>query len=204
MKYHRIVLDNGKLSDARLAIRSNDVVNSLTGNSFFPTPVPPLADVAARRTAFMEALEKTTTGDRQLIALKNQARELLVADLYQLGMYVQAQANGDLAKLLSSSFEVSSQGDSTLGALINFALSDGNLPGELVLSCDAAANATGYLFEITENPNAENANWITLASTRRKITARNLKSNVRYYARIRAMGRKNQECCTEILSRVVQ
>ncbi len=204
MKYCRLNIDCKKLSDANLVTRSNDVVNSLTGNPSFPTTVPPILEVAEKRTAYIEALEKTVTGDRHFIALKNQAREVLLAALYQLGMYIQAQANGDRAKLISSGFELSAHGDNTLGSPKDFILSDGLLPGELVLSCKTASNATGYLFDITEDPNIENAKWYTQASSRRKLTIRNLKSNVRYYARIRVIGRKNQECCTEVLSRVVQ
>lgn len=205
MKNNKLILDYSKLSDAKLSLRSGDVVNSLTDNDYFPVTVPSLTEFTALRTAFVQALDRTTTGDRYLIAVKNQTRKTLLSAMRQLAMTIDAQGNGDKAKLITSGFLLSSTAESsTLGAPENFKIADGKNPSELILSCKMAQNAASYLFDIAEEPISENTIWKTQADSRRSYTFRNLNSGSRIFCRIRAIGRKGQEISSEVLSRVVQ
>ncbi len=206
MKQQRLIKDYGKLSDSKLALRSKNVVDSLTGNPAFTDTIPSNADFTLLQTAYVTALNKTGNGDRQLIALKNQAKDALLNGMRQLSTDVEAIANGDKALLISSGFELASTGEGTssLGLPTDFKITDGVNAGELKFSCKKAANAMAYNYEYTDEAPTDLTQWKVVPSTNREITVRGLRSGVRVYGRIKAIGRKNQEANSDVLSRVVQ
>lgn len=206
MKIQKLITDYGKLSDSALNFKAATVVASLTGNTNFPTTTPDLVDFTALQTAYADALGKTTTGDRQMIALKNQAKLSLLSSMRQLATDIDAQANGDKAALLSSGFDLSSAGDlpSILSAPTDFKISDGINTGELTFSCKKADNAVAYSVEYTDELPSETTIWKTQSGSTREQTIKGLRSGIRIYGRIKAIGRKGQEVNSDILSRVVQ
>lgn len=206
MKSLKLITDYRRLTDSSLNFKAATVVNSLTGNADFPTTTPTLADFTVLQLAFADALGKTTSGDRQMIALKNQAKETLLDAMRQLATDINAQANGDKAMLISSGFDLGSTGDNsaTLGALEDFKLLDGVNSGELKFTCKKASNAVSYLIEYTDEIPTDATVWKTQPSSTRELTVRGLRSGVRIYGRVKAVGRKGQQINSEVLSRVVQ
>jgi len=206
MKQQKLIQDYAKFSDSSLNFKAKTVVLSLTGNLNFPVMTPTIAEFTITQTNFSNALEKATSGDRQLIALKNQAKDDLLNAMRQLSMDVDAQANGDKALLISSGFDLGSSGDSTsvLGLPSDFKISDGINAGELKFSCKRAVNAVSYILEYTDELPTEETQWKIQPSSTRELTVRGLHSGIRIYGRMKAVGRKGQEANSDQSSRVVQ
>ena len=206
MKTPRLILDYSKWNDPGLNLKALSVTEALTGNTYFPNTTPSLADFTILQTAFSDALKKAANGDRLLIALKNQAKTNLLAGMRQLAMDIDALANGDKVMLASSGFELASPGDIglTISNPVDFKISDGMNAGELKLSCKRVPHAISYIFEHTDEVPAETTAWKTQPSSTREFTIRGLKSGLRVYGRIKAVGRRGQEANSDILSRVVQ
>lgn len=206
MKQLKLIQDYSKLSDANLNTKSNAVVIAMTGNTSFRTTTPTLVDFTALQTAYSTALGNCSAGGKVLIAIKNQEKLNLLNGMRQLAMDVDAQSNGDRTMLVSSGFDLASLGDNptTLGAPTDFKILDGINNGELKFTCKKADNAVSYLVEYTDEVPAETTQWNTQPTTTRETTLRGLRSGIRVYGRIKAIGRKGQEANSDVLSRVVQ
>lgn len=206
MRIPKLIIEYGRTPDAVLSRKAVNIKNSLTGNENFPITKPTLAVFTASQEAYDEALIKASNGDRILIALKNQAKEDLAAKLRQLGLDIEAQANCDKAKLLSSGFDLASSTDAPthINVPSDFRILDGQNPGEIKMMCKREGNARSYAFEYTSEVPTEATVWMVIVSTTREITIKGLRSNSRIYGRVKAIGTKGQEASTEVMSRIVQ
>lgn len=203
MKIPKLILDYSKLSDAQLNLKAQNILDALTGNVNFPTTTPPIADFGLLVSAYATALTKAASGDRQQIALKNEAKLALVMAMRQMALDISTQANGNKAKLLSSGFDMASTGDGITNP-IDFTLSDGANPGEMVFSCKGIRNALSYNFQYTYEVPTEVTQWKIQPNSSRQFTFKSLQSGIRLYGRITAVGRKGRQADSDILSRVVQ
>ena len=206
MKTPRLILDYSKLNEAGLNTKALAIIAALTGNLNFPTTTPSLVDFTALQTAYSEALTKAANGDRSLIAIKNQAKADLLAGMRALALDIDSLSNGNLVMLASSGFDLASAGDSSLTITnpTDFKILDGMNSGELKFTCKRVPNAIGYIFEHTDEVPAETTNWKIQPSSTREFTIRGLRSGIRVYGRIKAIGRRGQEANSDILSRIVQ
>lgn len=206
MRIPKTLTNYSKLSDANLNQKAIDVKNSLTDNpNFNPAPLS-LANFITLQEDFETALGMVTSRDRIKIALKNQSRLLLIQGMYQLALEVNAQANGDRAKLLSSGFDLAYAGENNplITPPTDFKISEGLNNGELKFSCKKVLSAVSYLFEYTDEVPSEETKWTALSASTRELTIKGLRSGTRIYGRIKAIGTKGQEASSEILSRIVQ
>jgi len=206
MKTERLILDYNKYSDKDLLIISSNVVSKLTGNANFPVTKPTVAEYSAIQVAFAAAMQKAAGRDREQVALKNQAKELLTAISRELAMNIDSLCNGDKAKLLSSGFILASHSDGfmPLGTPSNFKILDGKGLNQLILQCSRAPNAVAYVFEYAYEEDYLNNQWTIITGTTRSVTISGLQSGKKVYARIKAIGRKGQESYSDTLWRIVQ
>jgi hypothetical protein len=206
MKIPKLILDYSKLNDAQLNLRAQNVLEALTDNVNFTSTIPTLIVFGALEETYSAALTKAATGDRQQIALKNEAKLALVLAMRQLSLDISTQANGNKAKLLSSGFDMASPGDHSgpLENPIDFTLNDGSNAGEMVFSCKGVKNALSYNFQYTDELPTDTTQWKTQPNSGRQYTFRGLRSGIRLYGRITAVGRKGQQADSDILSRLVQ
>jgi hypothetical protein len=206
MKTKKLIINYGKYADIKLDFIAQNVINCLTDNPNFPTTLPPLPGFITIKENYTECLSKAANGGKNEIALKNQARAILVAAMRQLATDIEAQANGDNAKLVSSGFEPASSGEHVLpiGIPTDFVISDGLNPGEIKLSVRRVTNAVTYVHEYTIGEVTENSVWIQSIGTSREHVFTGIKSGVKVSARVKVIGRKGQEVCSVILTRVVQ
>ena len=100
-----VSLGFSRLADANLVTKTNQIIAGLTGNTSYPKPTPTLAAVQTATTAFSDALTAAADGGKTKTALKNAAREELLALLRNLALFVQQNCTDDLAVLLSSGFD---------------------------------------------------------------------------------------------------
>jgi hypothetical protein len=206
MRATSLLKDYTKLSDANLDLRAGAVLTSMTGNANFPVTTPTVAEFGLLKTAYSDALASVYTANRNSIAVKNEARIELLSAMKQLALNVESLAPGDRVKLVSSGFDLASDGESSppLSAPVQFTIADGMNVGELKFSVKRVPNAVSYVHEYTDEPITENTRWISKASASRTHVFTGLRSGVRIYGRTAAIGRKGQEAYTAILTRVVQ
>ncbi|MEO5912258.1 MAG: hypothetical protein ABIP95_15325 [Pelobium sp.] len=206
MKKPKLILDYSRLSDANLNSKSKAVLLALTGNTNFLITIPPLADFSAIQAAYSDALGAASAGGKVLIAIKNQERAILIDSMRQMAMYIDAQSNGDRMMLISSGFDLASNGDSStvLGMPTDFKILEGINAGELKFICKKADNAVSYVAEYTDELPVETTQWKMKPFTSRETTLKGLRSGVRIYGRMKAIGHKGQEVNSDVLSRIVQ
>jgi hypothetical protein len=90
--------------DDQLIGDTQAVINGLTNNPSFATPVPALADVSTALAAFTTAVADAVNGGKEQTAAKKARRAELAALLRQLASYVTITSAGDMETLLSSGF----------------------------------------------------------------------------------------------------
>jgi hypothetical protein len=105
MSTYRTSLAFARLADSPLNTFSENVITKMTNNPGFTTPLVSMAALTSAQTAFADAIVNAQNGGKQATAVKNLAREALLALLRQQSAYVQSIAGEDLPLLLSSGFE---------------------------------------------------------------------------------------------------
>ncbi|MFI5453742.1 hypothetical protein ACHMWN_16505 [Pedobacter sp. UC225_61] len=140
------------------------------------------------------------------MSLKNDAREALLSSLRLLAQAIEAMAEGNRSKLISSGFDLANETESasSLSAPQEFSLQDGMKPGEIKFVIKAVENAKSYIFEYTEEPLTIESSWVSKGSSKREYTFDNLPSGKRIYGRVVAIGTRGQEGTTNVLTRMVQ
>ena len=195
----------GKYSDAGLSNKANYIVDKMTGNSFFATPVPSLKDVTDANNAYIAALGKVEYGSKEDTVIKNNLRAALIALLKQLADYVQSTSNGDEANILSSGFDVNKK-PSLIGQLDKpegFTVKPGENKGSVVLNCNVVQYANFYEFEFMELPATVNSMWIQKTGTKRKMQIDGLTSGKQYTFRVAAAGSDPSRIWSEEVSSYV-
>ncbi len=98
-----------ELPDGSLPSFIENVVDKMTGNVKFPTPLVPLADLTTAEINFSSALAASLNGGPEATAVKNETREIAENLLHKQADYVQSLTSTNLADLLSSGFEAASK-----------------------------------------------------------------------------------------------
>ncbi|MDB5014403.1 MAG: hypothetical protein JWN56_1009 [Sphingobacteriales bacterium] len=207
MKTSSLVKDYSKLSDANLNLKAQSIILALTANPNFSATAPTLAVFTSIKNTYSTTLANAASRDRNAIAQKKAAKSALVLNMRLLGSNLESLALGDRVKLISSGFDLSSLGESVPALAIptGFTLSDGINAGEVKFSMKAVREAVAYVFEYTtDTVITKESRWITKVSTSREYVFSNLPSGVRITCRMGAIGRKDQEVFTGMLTRVVQ
>ncbi|MBB2145488.1 hypothetical protein GM921_08340 [Pedobacter sp. LMG 31464] len=206
MKISKLILNYQRFGDAKLDQKAQAVIVALTGNANFGVITATLADFIIVASDFATALTASSSRDRVAVSLKNDAREALLNSLRLMGMNIEAMAEGNRSKLVSSGFDLATESDNavSLSPPQEFALADGMSPGEVKFSVKAVENAKSYIFEYTEEPLTLESSWISKGSSKREYTFVNLPSGKRIYGRAIAIGTRGQEGTTSVLTRMVQ
>jgi hypothetical protein len=206
MKTPKLVKDYSRLSEANLDFKAQMIIVNLTDNPHFPVTSPTLANFSVIKNEYSAALQNSAEGAKTAVAIKNQAKTTLLQNMRFLAANIESLAQGDRAMLVSSGFELATEGENIppLAAPTNFAISDGANAGELKLTVKGVPNAVSYLHEYTEGPVTEESVWVSKISTSRTHTFTGIRSGIRVYCRVAAVGRKGQEVYGNVLSRVVQ
>ncbi|MFA6276377.1 MAG: fibronectin type III domain-containing protein [Pedobacter sp.] len=206
MKISKLILNYQKYNDAKLDQKAQAIIAALTGNANFVTTSPTLAAFTGIAANFSNALTAAASRDRVAVSLKSDAREALLNSFRLLAMSIEASAEGNRSKLVSSGFDLAIESDSALSLSPpqEFTLADGTKPGEIKFSIKAVENAKSYIFEYTEEPLTLESSWISKGSSTREYTFTNLPSGKRIYGRVVAIGTRGQEGTTNVLTRMVQ
>lgn len=182
----KVSLGYNSYPDAALDEMTTAIITGMTGNTSFPTPTVPLADVTALQTTFRNDMAAAANGGTQLTARKNQSRQLLCDALDSNALYVQSIARYNLAVLLSSGYQAAStnRAQTQLPAPTILAL-ENELSTQLVLRLSPIANAYCYEVQTKNGGGWTPAGVFTQA---RKIILPNLTPGTTYGVQARAIG----------------
>lgn len=206
MKNVTLIKDYSKLSESNLDLKGGKIIASLTDNTDFPATTPSLADFTSIKNMYSTNLVAASNGDRAAIALKNQEKDTLLGAMRLLAINLEGLSLGNQAKLAGTGFDLASTGDSVpaMTSPTGFKLADGLNQGEIKSTVKGVAQAIMYSHEYCLLPPDEKTNWTTRVTTTVSYTFTGLPSGTRIYARVAAIGRKDQLAYSDVLSRVVQ
>src|ERR1700748_187689 len=111
-----------------------------------------------------------------------------------LADYVAVTAEGNRAMLVSSGFKISPENFSPriIGAIKNYKVILGQLPGSVKIICHGVKNAILYVFEYSLGEVNENTVWQSIESTTRSCDIYEMKHLSIYSFRIKVRGPRNQ------------
>ncbi len=180
-------------------LRDNDLLNlggtvllAMDGNANFPTPDPTLVAVQATYDDYKAKLEAASRKGGPLEkSLKNDAREVLLAQLKRLAHYVSGVADGSLSVILSSGFPPSGTPVRQLPPMTpeRVRLADYRQSGQLQLGFDAVPGAWLYEYAYSSDKLPDGTivwpDALVARSSRGNVIAP-VTPGVTYYARVRA------------------
>ena len=201
----KVVTSFQRYKDTDLNQKAQHIVDSLTGNAHFPTPIPTLADVQTSITAYAAALAKAIDGSKQDTVLKNQARDMVETLLGKLALYVQLNSNDDPAIMLSSGFDISKP-HAPIGVLPKpdgFYVLAGEEKGSIDLGLTAIAGAVSYQYEYTDAPVTATSNWTVTVNTAAAVTIHHLQSGKEYAFRVAGVGSDPARVYSDVITSFV-
>jgi hypothetical protein len=202
--FRRILRNYKRKPDSKLLPFAQNVHKMTSASTILVNPTPTMATLLAAITAYSDALTAALNRDRQQVALKNTAKATLVGLLDELADFVTLVAKGSLDVILDSGFDPNKIPGTVIIDTPILVLKNGPNPGELITIAENASNAKGIVHEITPDPITENSVWISVPSTKRTHTFTGLPKGVNYWARVVAVGGKNQRMVSLPSSRIVQ
>ncbi|HTD68558.1 MAG TPA: fibronectin type III domain-containing protein [Candidatus Limnocylindria bacterium] len=187
MATYRTSLSFARLPDAGLNSFAETVVQKMTGNPAFATPLVSLANITAAQTAFANAINAAMQGGKQATAAKNAARESLLGLLRQEATYVQSLASESLPMLLSSGFEATSTNRAQV-PLSKPMVERVENPGSTQLGLRLQPVCTARAYEVRVSHGANGWQAVGVFTYSRPILIENLTPGTTYSVQARAVG----------------
>lgn len=195
----KLIIAFEKLSEPAFDAKAEHIYTSLNGNANFPLPwpayVPQLADILTAKGNYHTQFEAAQTGDKTKIAARDAARAVLTGQLKKLAPYLELVANGDVAKLETTGYDlrhdiIKSHAEHPLAAPANFTFERGAVSGTMIASADSLAGAGSYELNICTGDPAVEANWSDKGTFLHdsEITTDGYTPGKIYYARLRGIG----------------
>lgn len=201
----KIAIVSDRISDAELSVNTQSIITHMTGNAYFPTPTPSLAEMQVVYDNFETALMQARTGNHTAVAEKNARKAELVTALQTLADYVTLTAKRDEAALVSSGFKLTKERTPAppLTKPEGLALANGVNPGELEVRINRLTGVRSYQYQFTPDPLTPDSAWKQQMDTACKTVLTGLESNRQYWCRVGAVGTKGQLVYSDALCRMV-
>lgn len=202
----KINLNFRHYTDAALLLLAQAILLALTGNIFFPSVSPSLATLQSAINDYSDALAAAAQGGKNNIVVKNARRADLIKVLTSLALDIMKTADGDIIKLTSSAFPLSKD-RTPLGPMENpqiLKLEDGASSGSLKVAIAKVKGSMNYGYEYTLDPLTEASEWESEIDSSIKHTLANLEQGKKYWVRVVAYGRNEEETYSDPVSRIVQ
>lgn len=203
----KVISNFAKLRDEELDTRAQNIIDKMTGNTNYPTPVPALADITIALADYHEALAHALNGGTDRTTVKNEKREALEELLSALALHVQANCKKSLGILVSSGFEARKQTNTLtaeeLDKPANFKADHGPNPGCARLSTGKVDGARTYMFEYAAAPLGENPQWTVRPCTARTCLIEGLTSGQQYAFRVAGVGAGSTLVYSDVITRYV-
>ncbi len=205
MKVLTITNGFGRLTDANLDVRANQIYAAMNSNPNFETPSPTMGAFEDAIEAFATALNDSRDGDRLQVAIKNQKRDELIDTLHLLADYVLFIAAGDSVVALSSGFSIGKTAATKppITKPENLQLVQGENSGELVTKVARVKGAIAYLHQYATDAMIAQNNWENIYCSRTKCMIVDLLPGTKYNVRVAAIGPREQLVYSDVMSRMV-
>lgn len=204
--YSKILTGFARLGDNEFATLAQSIVEKMTDNANFPSPVPTLADVTTSIAEFRKALALSLGGSNVQTWNKNEKRSELTALLGELALYVHFTSKDDVGKLLSSGFDIR-KSSSPVGVLrkpANIIVENGYNPGSIRLRVDRIPEATSYQFEYANAPVSDESHWTVRGVKVRTHIFEDLIRGQQYAFRVAGIGTDPTLVYSDVITCYVQ
>ncbi len=186
---------------ALISAYATSVVNAMTGNASFPSPVPPLATVSADLAAYETAEAAAVTRVKGAVVTRNEKYAVLRADLGHLMGYVQQVADANPANaqsiIESAGFRIRKTASRTKSAIKVVA---GTVPGSVKLIAKAASHRASYEWQFS----TDQKTWTDAPTTLQANTVLiGLTSGTVYYFRFRAITKTGEGAFSQVVQILV-
>jgi|APHig6443717497_1056834.scaffolds.fasta_scaffold221537_1 hypothetical protein len=177
---------SGKYPDSEFATFSKQVIGKMTGNVNFPDPNPDLPSLTISVSDFESSLSKMKDGTKEDTVVKNRKRAILESNLKKETVYVETVANGDVAIMLSSGFELTKSRIpiGVLEAPADLTVTIGSAKGSLLVKFTPVEHARFYEIEYTQTPVTDASIIKRFSTTKTKDEIPNLDCGKEYAVRV--------------------
>ena len=197
MSRTKIVTGFSRYRDPELDQKAKFIIDSMTGNPHFTSPVPTIEEITTANDEYITARSNAETGDRESVAIKNQKREALENLLNKLALYVEASSNDDEAIMLSSGFSISKHHE-PVGILPkpqNFSARP-TQKSMISLKLQHIPGAGSYQFEYRQTGVTE---WTIEVHTKSNMLLTGLESGKEYEFRVTGIGAAPERVYSDVL-----
>lgn len=201
---HKILATRRKVRQHELVVIGKRVVEKMESNPVFPKPPSSLAELKKVLPEFQAALVNAKGRDKEMVAIKNNKRAIVLKLLDELADYVTITCKGDLTLLLGSGFDITSESAAALPPAIEILDVELGDPGEATTRIKKITGAIAFVHEYTTEPPGPNTIWISRGSSLSTYTFKGLTSDKRHWFRVIAIGRGGQLGFSPIVTRVIQ
>ena len=203
MKY-KIQNNRRKMRQNELATLGYCVADKMENNPAFPYPPAALAELKKINPEYLSSLAHAMGGGKEMVALKNKNKEIVLNLLNELATYVTDICKGNRALLLSSGFDLTKEDSSgqppTIGKL-EVILGESH---EAIMRIKNAKSAVAFIFEYTTEPPTPTTIWLSRGSSLRSCTIKGLTSKKQYWFRGVAIGRGDLLAYSQVVTKVIQ
>lgn len=181
MKKVKVIINFVRMTVSNIIEFARNTVTKMTGNSNFPTPDVPLAQITTGANTLETKYNAAAGGGKQQKAEMRAARKALDDLLRKQALYVERIAGGNEAVILGSGFHTSKQPVPALHP--EFTVMSGELEGEVVLKHKAVKGARAWVWQYCPDP--LNANpWVQAGiSTQASFKVKELPAGRKYWFR---------------------
>ncbi len=200
---HIAVLAMSKLTVPQLLLKATAIVDKMTGNAYFPTPVPTLASVTAAITLASNALATAQSRAKGTASPMHAAVKALMIQMKQLQSYVETTANADEANAIAI---IESAGMSVRKTTTHkpkvFTAVNGTAPGSVLLNTKSQPRSV-YIYQMTTDPSTATS-WVTISTSQVvKYIKTGLTSGTKYYFRVAVITKSVEGPWSSVLSVII-
>lgn len=192
--------DFATLSDANTLKFATKVGSRMDNNGNFS--IPEVASLLLATERFRKLIGEAATGNRSVIAAKNDAKKEVRRLLKVIVKAINEVAAGNKELLETTGYNVS--GSSTPKPLgkPTLSVSDGDNSGTLVATAKGTTNAKALIFQACLKADFT-GNIVNIGSTQKKVVFE-LEPKQEYFVRVQAVGTKKQRIYSDVVSRLTQ
>ena len=195
----KLIISFDHLNEGDFLTKSGTIVSAVTSNINYQEPwlqqVPSLTVLTLAYTDYETAYHGALSKDVAKVALRQARRLSLTNMLKQLAGYFELVAQGSIAKLQTTGFDLRRDithtgGVEPLPAPADFQVSRGALSGTLDISVAHLDGAGSYEVQLAELDPLIEANWkhVLSSTSARHIQLSNLVQKNSYWVRVRGIG----------------
>jgi hypothetical protein len=164
----RLIISFSPLTEAEFQAKTLLILTKTCNSPDFPLPWPPPVpnpdQLNAAHANYLTAVAEAATRDTLKIRRRNEARQYLTERLQKVAPYLELVADGDIAKLQNTGFDLrqppsSNASTDPLPAPSDFRVTQGKMPGVLDVHVANQATASSFEIQISFSDALENAEW---------------------------------------------